>query len=132
MKHFLLSVILYSISYGAFSSSTICEVEKTQIGVKSLTWNSVTLSARVTDELNTIHEGKVSLITEHRPYGVKTNIFIDYIEPYYGADAAEYVVFPTRNGQFRVIGSRYIVNNGKLYLSSSLGNYSAKCIEEKI
>ena len=131
MKNLAFIVILSLISPLAIANSTICKPyisEESLIGIKAFAWDSSTLVAKVTDMLNNTHEGKVTLVREHKPYGVKTNIFIKYRQPYHGEDAAEYVVFPTGKNQFRVKGVTYIFRNNEYHLSTSEGNYSATCL----
>lgn len=128
MKNLVFIAILSLISPLAIANSTICKPEESLTGIKALAWDSSTLIAKVTDKLNNTHEGKVTLVREHKPYGIKTNIFIKYRQPYYGEDAAEYMVFPTGENQHRVIGVSYVFRNNEYHLTTSVGNYSAICL----
>jgi len=71
MKHALFLLILSILSSITFASSTICKLEENQTGVKAIAWDSSTLDAKVTDNLNNTHQGKVTLAREHKPYGVR-------------------------------------------------------------
>lgn len=128
MKNIVYIITLSLISPFVFANSTICKLEESTIGIKAIAWDDSKLVAKVTDMLNNTHEGKITLVRDHKSYGVKTNIFIKYRQPYYGADAAEYVVFPIEKNQFRVIGVTYVFVNNEYRLSTSEGNYSATCL----
>jgi len=127
MKNVAPIAVLSLISPLVFANSTICKLEGDPIGIKALAWDDATFAAKVTDTLDNIHDGKVTLAREHKPYGTKTNIFIKYRQQYYGADAAEYVVFPVGKNQFRIIGVTYVLNNNSYHLNTLVGNYSAIC-----
>lgn len=128
MKSSLYIIALILFSPYVLANSTICKLEESLTGIKGIAWDSSTLVAKVTDSLDRTHEGKVTLVREHKPYGEKTNIFVEYEQPYYGADAAEYVVFPTGENEFRVIGVTYVFKGSKYHLSTSKGNYKATCL----
>ncbi|WP_182289084.1 hypothetical protein [Vibrio spartinae] len=128
MKISILTRVLMLFSPIVVAQSTTCQLEESEFGIKTIAWDSATLAAKVTEYSNDIHEGKVTLVREHKPYGVKTNIYVQYQQPYYGQDAAEYVVFPTAEDQYRVIGVGYVFRNHQYYLSTSQGNYQATCI----
>ena len=128
MKNIVPIAALSLISPLVLANSTICKLEGDPIGIKALAWDDATFAARVTDIMDNIHDGKVTLVREHKPYGTKTNILIKYQQPYYGADAAEYVVFPVGKNQFRLIGVTYVLNDNSYRLSTLVGNYSAICI----
>ena len=128
MKTLAFTITLILICPLAFANSTICKPEESSIYIKAIAWDDSTLVAKVTDLLNNTHEGKVTLVREHKPYGVKTNVFIKYQQTYYGADAEEYIVFPTGENRFRVVGVTYVFRNNEYHLNSSKGNYSATCL----
>src|SRR5450755_3522607 len=102
------SILLLFAMIGNVSASTICKVEDSTIGIKAIAWNDDDGTAKVTDLLNHTFAGRISLKREHGD-GEKVNIYVRYDHPYFGADAAEYIVFPWRNGQFRVIGVTYVI-----------------------
>jgi hypothetical protein len=97
------------------------------IGIKVIAWNELDGTAKITDMLNKTFAGRISLKGKHNA-GEKVNIFIRYEPAYYGADAAEHMIFPVANGQFRVIGVTYISRNDEKYLNTAEGNYLAACI----
>ncbi|ASA57409.1 hypothetical protein [Vibrio gazogenes] len=127
MKISILTCVLILLSPIVVAQSTTCTLEESEFGIKTIVWDSSTLAAKVTEYSNDIHEGKVTLEREHQPYGVKTNIYVQYQQPYFGQDAAEYVIFPTGQDQYRVIGVGYVFRNNQYYLSTSQGNYQATC-----
>lgn len=113
----------------ALAQLTMCKPEKDTVGsVKAIGWDLGTGRAKITDDLNKTFEGKVTLTREHSGLGLKVNVYVKYDAPYYGADAAEYIVFPVQKDDFRIIAVGYIFKGGKQYLTSSSGSVSAICI----
>ncbi|WP_211252093.1 hypothetical protein [Vibrio rhizosphaerae] len=127
MQKPMFTSLLIFLSPVVVAKSTVCQLEASEFGIKTIAWDSTTRAAKITEYSNDIHEGKVTLVREHQPYGVKTNIFVQYQPPYYGQDAAEYVIFPTAEDQYRVIGVAYVLRDNHYYLSTSQGNYQASC-----
>ncbi|MFV1976449.1 MAG: hypothetical protein ACC651_11925 [Candidatus Scalindua sp.] len=111
----------------SWANLTICKLEESSIGIKAISWDDNTGAAKVTDLLNNSYAGTVTLTRKHND-GKKVNIYIQYDKPYYGDDAAEYIVFPAGLNGFRVISVSYIVKEKKKYLNTSQGNYSATCL----
>ena len=129
MKQLLIILFLFSLSSTTFANSTVCHlVETTGYGIKAISWDSSTLEAKIIDEKDKTHKGKVTLSREHKPYGIKTNIFIQYKKPYFGADAEEYIIFPVGIEKFRIIGVTYHWSKNKYHFNSLRGNRSAKCL----
>jgi hypothetical protein len=112
---------------GSVHASTICKVEDSNIGIKAIAWNDEDRTARVTDMLGKTHIGKLTSKRKHSD-GYKVNIYVEYNQPYYGIDAAEYIVFSVGPEKYRVFGVNYIIRAGHQFLESSIGNYSAICI----
>ena len=120
--------VLAFIPATTWANSTICKLEETMVGIKAIAWNENDGSAKITDMLNNTYEGVITLTRKHSDEGKKTNIYIKYNKPYYGDDAAEFVVFPVSKNSFRVIGVSYILKGNKQHLNTSKGNYSATCL----
>jgi hypothetical protein len=112
----------------SWANPTICKLEESLIGIKAIIWDGDTGVAKTTDALNNSHEGVVTLTRKHGDDGNKTNIYIKYDKPYYGDDAAEFVVFPVDKNKFRIIGVSYILKGREKFLNTSKGNYSATCL----
>ena len=120
-------LLLYLIG-GRAQASTACIVEDSGIGgIKTIAWNVENETAKVTDNLNTTHSGRVVLQQKHSKDGVKVNVYVKYEKPYYGDDAAEYIVFPSGNGQFRVIGITYVIRDNEKYFNALIGNFAVTC-----
>jgi hypothetical protein len=132
MKQILILITILFSSSLVYANTTICQTGDSLMGVKEIQWNSETFNAKVTDALNNTRDGKVTLIREHKPYGVKVNVFVNYPERYYSADAAEYIIFPIADGSFRIIGVTYFNENNKQHLNTSEGVNSATCLTTKI
>jgi hypothetical protein len=112
----------------SLANSNICKLEENSFSAQAIAWDSFNGKAKVTDTFNETHLGQVTLQREHAPWGVKTNIFVKYDSPKYGEDAAEYVIFPTGENEYRVIAVTYVLSDGRYHLSTSKGNYTATCI----
>ena len=125
LKVILTLSLLLSVSW---ANSTICSLEESSTGIKAIAWNNDTGVAKITDVLNDSHEGMVILIRKHNDDGNKINIYIKYDKPYFGDDAAEFIVFPIGKNKFRVIGVSYILKGSDKFLNTSKGNYSATCL----
>jgi hypothetical protein len=110
------------------NASTICKIEDSLTGIKAIAWNDEDGTAKITDMLNNTLAGRISLKRKHDG-GEKVNIYLKYERPYYGDDAAEYIIFPVGNGHFRVIGVTYVIRNNEKYLNTSSGNFLATCIK---
>jgi hypothetical protein len=110
------------------NAATICKLEDSGIGIKAIAWDEKDGTARVTDMLNKTYPGRVEFTRPHSADGEKVSILIKYDPPRYGADAAEYIIFPVGKNQFRVIGVTYIIRNNERYLNSLEGNHEATCI----
>lgn len=109
-------------------ASTICTVAKSSIGgIKSIEWSDQSGVATVIDDLNVAHSGRVVFRQKHSKDGAKINIYVKYDEPYYGDYAAEFVVFPSGNGQFRVIGISYVIRDNEKFLNTLIGNDVVMC-----
>jgi hypothetical protein len=120
-------LFLFGATIGVSNASTICKVEDSTTGIKAIAWNEEDGTAKITDSMNNTVAGRISLKRKHND-GEKVNILLRYDRPHFGADAAEYIVFPVGNGQFRVIGITYIIRNGEKFLNTADGNYSATCV----
>jgi hypothetical protein len=127
MAKALTTLLLLLLTTASVSASVSCNVEDSLTGIRTIAWNDTDGTATVTDMFHRSHVGKISLRTK-RNDGEKVNIYIHYEQPYYGQDAAEYIVFPAKNGLFRVIGVTYVSRSGKNYLSTFEGSYLATCI----
>ncbi|MBI2182508.1 MAG: hypothetical protein HYU31_17030 [Deltaproteobacteria bacterium] len=125
-----LSAVLFlcGLMAGNSNASTICKIEDSLIGIKAIAWNDEDGTAKITDTLNNTLAGRISLKRKHDG-GEKVNIYLKYERPYYGDDAAEYMIFPVGNGQFRIIGVTYVIRNNEKYLNASSGNFLATCIK---
>lgn len=110
------------------NAATICKVDDSShsIDVQVIAWNEVDGTAKVSDKLGSTHRGKVTAIRQHNE-GYKVNIFIEYSEPYFGNDFAEYIIFPVAQKAHRVIGVSYVNSNGKKLLNTLQGNFAATC-----
>ncbi|SES37115.1 hypothetical protein [Halopseudomonas bauzanensis] len=127
MRNLLALVLLTAFPYSGFAATTTCILEGGSITVKAVAWDDETNVAKVTDHLGNTREGRVTLESDHN-HGKKVNIFVDYESASYGVDAAEYIVFPTSPGTYRIIGVAYIVRDGEQFLNSSHGNHAANCV----
>jgi len=127
MRNLLALVLLTAFPYSGFAATTTCIVEGSSTTVKAVAWDDETNVAKVTDHLGNTREGRVTLESDHNHWK-KVNIFVDYESTYYGVDAAEYIVFSTLPGTYRIIGVAYMVRDGELFLNSSHGNYAANCV----
>jgi hypothetical protein len=126
MKALWIVLVLWFLSASAQAQTNVCLIPDEISLTKSIAWDPIKLTAEAIDSLGNTHKGKVTLISDHKPNGVKTNLFVLYTEPYFGADASEYIVFSTGK-EFRVIGVNYVFRNGKYHLKSSSGNHVANC-----
>ena len=121
-------LLLLGMMAGNSNASTICKIEDSLTGPKAIAWNDEDGTAKITDMLNKTFAGRISLKRKHDG-GEKVNIYVKYEQPYYGDDAAEYIIFPVGNGQFRIIGVTYVIRYNEKYLNTSSGNYLATCIK---
>ena len=129
MKTFFKVILVLSLlPTVSWANSTICKLAESSKGIKAIAWDDDTGVAKITDMLNNSHEGMVTLTRKHGDDGYKTNIYIKYVKPYYGDDAAEFVVFPVRKNKYRIIGVSYILKGREKFLNTSKGNYSATCL----
>lgn len=126
MKTLWIVLGLWALSASAQAGTSFCLIPDKDADIRAVTWDTIKLSAEVTNFMGKTDKGKVTLKTPHKPYGFKTNIFIKYSEPYFGADASEYIVFSTGK-EYRVIGVNYVFRNNKYHFSSLLGNFVATC-----
>ena len=125
--------LLLSLVAGHANASTICVVEDSDIGgIRRIEWSDTSGMATVTDNLNASHSGRVVLQQKHSMNGVKVNVYVKYNKPYYGDDAAEYVIFPSGNGQFRVIGITYVIRNNDKFLNTLVGNNAVTCTRTSV
>jgi hypothetical protein len=124
-KPFATILSLCVMSANANAASTICKVEGGAGGIKAIAWNEDN-TAKVTDSVNATFSGRVTLKRKHND-GEKVNILIKYDPARYGADAAEYMVFPV-DGQFRVIGVTYVIRDNEKFLNTYDGNFLATCL----
>ena len=110
-----------------YATSTICHVkEEDVLGVEVIAWDEQKKTAKISDGFNETHRGIVTYIRKHND-GKKVNLYIKYSKPYFGADAAELIIFPTTGEEFRVIGVTYIVKDNKQFLNTFMGNQTAIC-----
>jgi hypothetical protein len=112
--------------YG-WASTTICKVEEKVGAIKAITWDTETRKATIKDSFGDERQGMLTYSRQHSDSGNKVNIYLEYDEPFYGDDAAEFIVFPVSGG-YRVIGTSYIIRSGKKYLNTLKGNYTATCL----
>jgi hypothetical protein len=110
------------------NAATICKLEDSRTGIKAIAWDERDGTAKVTDMLNKTYAGRVVFMRAHSADGEKVNILIKYDSPLFGADAAEYIIFPVGKNQFRVFGVTYIIRNNERYLNTDEGNHEATCI----
>jgi hypothetical protein len=127
MQKFIFLAGLMLVPTVALSSSNICKLEDNLLSAKAIAWDTSTGKAKVTDAFNETHTGQVRLERPHSSLGVKTNIFVKYDSPDYD-DAAEYVIFPTGESEYRVIAVTYVFSDGGYHLSTLRGNHTASCM----
>jgi hypothetical protein len=126
-KTFVL-MLLCATAVSNANGATICKLEDSGTGIKAIAWDENDGTAKVTDSLNKTYAGRVEFTRPHSADGKKVNILIKYDPPSFGADAAEYIIFPVGKNQFRVIGVTYIIRNNERYLNTEEGNREATCI----
>jgi hypothetical protein len=121
-------MLLCAVGVSNANATTICKLEESGIGIKAIAWDEKDGTAKVTDMLDKTYAGRVEFTRPHGADGVKVNILIKYDPPRFGADAAEYIIFPVGKNQFRVIGVTYIIRNNERFLDTDEGNHVATCI----
>jgi len=125
---FLLVIIfLISLSGRALAQSTICKISEQTIGATALAWDADTRVAKFTDQFRDTYVGTVTLVRPHNN-GQKINLHFDFGKDHYGVDSVDFIVFPTDEKNFRVIGAAYKTIDGRKYLTQSYGQYDAACI----
>jgi dihydrodipicolinate reductase len=130
ISHKIAICLLTFLPIQIYAKSTICSVtseESDLFGIQALTWDEQTKVAKIRDMLGENYTGVVTYTRNHDE-GKKTNIYIKFSKPYYGSDAAEFIVFPISENEFRVIGVTYILRNNKQLLSILMENDPATCV----
>lgn len=121
---FLLLVAIFFIQQAA-ATTTICNVNGEVIGPTTVSWDTATGKAKVRSFSGAVYEGKVSLVRKHDK-GIKVNlVFPGMGSPY--QDEMEYIVFPSSDDEYRIIGVGYKLIDGRKYLDISDGNFEANC-----
>jgi hypothetical protein len=128
MKNLLLLLLLPCLTTPCWARSTICKVEDNVSGIQAIAWNDEQNTAKITDSLNSSFDGVITLKRQHGDDGDKVNLLFVFTNPYFGSDAAEFIVFPVGKNKYRVIGVTYVVSGGKRHLSTSMGNDAATCL----
>ncbi|WP_180087621.1 hypothetical protein [Acinetobacter sp. YH12226] len=137
ISHKIAICLLTFLPIQIYAKSTICSVtnkESSLVGIQVITWDEQTKVAKIKDVLGDNYTGVVTYTRDHnagytRDHNTekKTNIYIKFSKPYYGSDAAEFIVFPDLQNGFRVIGVAYILRNNKQLLNVFMGNNPATC-----
>lgn len=111
------------------ATTTICTVEQDAydlLGIETVVWDDQKKTATISGGINKNQKGIVTAVRKHGN-GEKVNIFIKYTVPNGISDAAELMIFPMNEDEFRVIGVTYNYKNGNRLLDLFTGNQTAKC-----
>lgn len=129
ISHKIAISLLTFLPITVYANSTICSVQNEEsdlFNIQAIAWDEQTKIAKIRDTLGKDYRGVVTYTRKHNG-GEKTNIYVKFSKPYYGSDAAEFIVFPVNKNQFRVIGVTYILRNNKQFLNAFMGNNPVIC-----
>ncbi len=120
--------VLFCLTVTALSanaSSTICKVSGDSVAPVAISWDTDTNAAKVTFTVEGTLDGRVTLVRKHDSDNKYNLRFITRDQGV--NDELEFIVFPTGQDKYRVIGVGYKVINGERFLNVGRGNSEARC-----